>query len=103
VCERCRGECLSELSAESWAEVECPICDGYGKCSACDGGTFKLTQCARVYTRELVKAINMVSMVDKGFLPSAGGLLDQSAWFLDLMSAVNNEQNKIDSERLKGI
>jgi len=45
----------------------------------------------------------MVSMVDKGFLPSAGGLLDQSAWFLDLMSAVNNEQNKIDSERLKGI
>lgn len=102
MCDRCGVECLSGLSEHDWAEFECPICNGYG-CNECDEGVCKLTQCARVYTRELVRAINMVSHVDKGLLPSAGGLLDQSAWFLDLITAVTNEQNKIDSERLKGI
>lgn len=29
----------------------------------------------------------------------AGGLLDQSAWFLDLLSAVTAEQARIDMER----
>jgi len=38
---------------------------------------------------------------DKGFLPMAGGLLDQSAWFLDLWAAMTNEQNKIDAERME--
>jgi hypothetical protein len=33
----------------------------------------------------------------------AGGLLDQSAWFIDLWSSLNSEQARIDAERMKGL
>jgi hypothetical protein len=39
--------------------------------------------------------------MDSGFLPVAGGLLDQSAWFIDLRTALTNEQNIIDTERIE--
>ena len=44
----------------------------------------------------------MAIQAEKGFLPIYGGLLDQSAWFLDLWAAMTNEQNKIDAERIEG-
>ena len=44
----------------------------------------------------------MAIQAEKGFLPISGGLLDQSAWFLDLRAAMTNEQNKIDAERIEG-
>jgi hypothetical protein len=38
-------------------------------------------------------------MAIKGLLPIAGGTLDQSAWFIDLMQTLESEQNRIDNER----
>jgi hypothetical protein len=59
-----------------------------------------LTICAKRYVgSELVKAINLASLADK-HLPAAGGILDQSAWFVDLWTTIQNEQNKIDAERI---
>jgi len=43
----------------------------------------------------------MAVSADKGFLPCAVGLLDQSSWFLDLWTALHNEQNKLDAERME--
>lgn len=34
-------------------------------------------------------------------LPTAGGLLDQSAWFIDLWQTMNSEQALIDAERIE--
>jgi hypothetical protein len=51
--------------------------------------------------QELVAAINFATHASAGLLPCAGGLLDQSAWFLDLLTTLNNEQNRIDAERIE--
>jgi hypothetical protein len=34
-------------------------------------------------------------------LPTAGGLLAQSNWFYQVMVALNNDQAKIDNERME--
>lgn len=39
-------------------------------------------------------------MASKGFLPVAGGLLDQSSWFLQLLSTLDEEHALLDNERL---
>jgi hypothetical protein len=41
----------------------------------------------------------MASYADKGILPVAGGLLDQSAWFFNLWMLVDNETKKIEQEQ----
>jgi hypothetical protein len=43
----------------------------------------------------------MASLADK-HLPTAGGMLDQSSWFIDLWISLQNDSNKIESERIKG-
>lgn len=43
----------------------------------------------------------MACHAEKGILPVAGGLLDQSAWFVSVWSMLMNEQNAIDAERWK--
>ena len=49
--------------------------------------------------QEIVVAINMSTLSDKGLLPVSGGLLDQSSWFMELMHAMSSECSKIDAER----
>jgi len=62
---------------------------------------FRLVQCARKYVgQEIVQAINLASMSDN-HLPTAGGLLAQSNWFYQVMVALNNDQAKIDNERME--
>jgi hypothetical protein len=43
----------------------------------------------------------MASLADK-HLPISGGMLDQSAWFIDLWISLQNDSNKLESERIKG-
>jgi hypothetical protein len=50
----------------------------------------------------MVRAINLANMSER-HLPAAGGLLDQSAWFFDLLQAVKNDQDKIDADRIEGM
>ena len=100
LCRRCRGECLSEIDDRGDVRIECPCCDGEG-CKDCDDGQFAITVCARKYVDNyLVQAINMATMADR-HLPQSGGILDQSAWFIELWTTLNNEQAKIDTEKMK--
>jgi hypothetical protein len=43
----------------------------------------------------------MTTHSERGLMPIAGGLLDQSAWYLDLLNTVNAEQSRIDAERYR--
>ena len=101
LCRRCGGgQCSEGIDEGNYVELECPACGGIG-CEYCTGGFFHLTECSRSYVdAAMVQAINMAAMADK-HLPAAGGLLDQSAWFVRLMTELGNEQNKIDAERIE--
>ena len=79
--------------------VACPVCDGVG-CEACDEGYFEVT-CPHRFVGDLARFINLAGMCGDNCLPVAGGLLDQSAWFLSLYQRLNSEQNRIESEKIK--
>ena len=103
LCKRCRGsECLDKICESDPFGYDCPICDGTG-CNHCEDGWNYLTQCGRKYTADLITAVNLATYAeDKGILPVAGGMLDQSAWFVSLWSALSNEQVSIDRDRIEG-
>lgn len=44
----------------------------------------------------------MASLANKGSLPAAGGLLDQTQWFLDLWAMLGNETERIKAELTSG-
>jgi hypothetical protein len=77
------------------------VCSGTGKdCDYCKEGVFSLSECPRRYVGvELTQAINYASLAIKGQWPVLGGVLDQSAWFVDLVQSLDSEQNAIDAER----
>jgi hypothetical protein len=45
------------------------------------------------------EAINIAGMCGDGTLPTTGGLMDQSAWFVSLWQQLRSEEARIDSER----
>ena len=62
----------------------------------------RLTQCPREFIgSDLADAINIAAMASKGFLPVAGGLMDQAKWFTDLWAILEADQNQIDAERME--
>lgn len=67
----------------------------------CGGiGSIDLPGCPRDYVGcELTDAINLASFAGKGAMPVSGGLLDQSAWFVDLWQTLESDQNRIDTEK----
>lgn len=100
-CRACGDQCVESISESNPVKIECPICDGT-KCAECTDGFFDLICCARHYAdNELVEAINMTALVDKGFWPVAGGILDQANYFVNLYQFVTSEQSRIDEERIK--
>lgn len=103
LCKACGGTCKDEPSAEMPVEIACPGCNEAG-CESCgDTGYFNLTECPQRYVGgELTEAINMAGMCGGGLWPVAGGLLDQSAWFVDLWQQLQSEQNKIDQMKASG-
>lgn len=82
-------------------EIECPDCGGHG-CENCNQGLWRLVGCPKKYIDgSLTQAINFASFAIEGHWPLSGGLLEQSAWFIDLVAMLKSEQSLIDSERAK--
>lgn len=104
MCKSCHGGC--NPNEANGVEIECVTCDGSGMrgdvdCEDCKGfGYVEVDGCPRKYVRELNAVINLAAMADKGTLPIAGGILDQSAWFVDMWQLLGSEQNRIDSDRI---
>jgi len=88
-------------------EIACPTCEETGKdgrgetCGACGGGGYVSVDASpRKYIGwELTRAVNLAGLAAKGMLPVHGSVLDQSAWFVNMWTTLENDQNKIDAER----
>ena len=69
-------------------------------CQHCKDGFVEIPECPMEYVGgEFIDAANMASLSGKGDWPVAGGLLDQSAWFVSLVQRLRSERDRIDSER----
>lgn len=113
MCESCSGQCQGVVSEEYPVQMECPICGGCGlvdaitdergECGQCNGlGRFELAECPRKFIgQELTECINYASLASKGDWPVAGGILDQSAWFVALVQRLEADTNAIDKVRME--
>lgn len=106
LCKSCVGQCRELASEAEPLEIACTACEETGQdrngepCEHCSDGFWPLLQCPKSYIgQEMVGAINLAVMCKDGLMPVAGGILDQSAWFVELLTSLNNEQNRIDIER----
>jgi hypothetical protein len=48
--------------------------------------------------RGLLRAIRMADLMKQGLPPVAGGVLDQSAWFVSFYECFRSEQNRSEAE-----
>lgn len=63
-----------------------------------------ISECPREYVGgEMIHAINLASMCGGGDWPVAGGLLDQSSWFVSLKQHCRNERSKLEAEESNGV
>lgn len=81
--------------------IECPICAG-AECEHCRGGHIHLDQCPTIYMGpEMARCVNAIGYAERGFLPVAGGSLDQSQLFLNVFTAMQSEVNRIQQDDAK--
>ena len=79
--------------------VACWACDQTG-CSNCRDGYVIINGCPREFVgSEMISAINVASLCTDGILPASGGLMDQSAWFVDLWTNLRNNEEQIKQEQ----
>lgn len=70
-------------------------------CEQCHDGFFEVTECPMKFIgSELADQIQIVGMSEY-HLPVAGGLLDQSGWFIELKTALASEERLIEEEKNK--
>lgn len=48
---------------------------------------------------EFIESCNVASICGKGDWPLAGGIYDQSAWFVDLYQQLKSETNRIEKRQ----
>lgn len=80
--------------------IECPSCDGEGgECLQCNDGFVDVIGCPNAYCREVSQVATLGDMLGNGLLPVAGGVLDQSAWFIQAVRMLQRDEDKIKYER----
>lgn len=107
LCKSCsRRRCEYEPTKEQPVQVPCIDCEGSGldgktPCEACDGtGFFDVAKCPKDYVGHRVSvASNSLAYLDKGILPDAGGLGDQSAWLVATWDALQADCQRIEEEK----
>lgn len=56
-------------------------------------GTVTITGCPNAYCRSIASVIPLMDLFDKGMPPISGGVLDQSASFVEACSFFNREES----------
>lgn len=79
--------------------IACSSCNEAG-CDECgQSGYIELTGCPKeMIDRGLLRAIRMADLMKQGLPPVAGGVLDQSAWFVSFYECFRSEQNRAEAE-----
>jgi hypothetical protein len=77
--------------------IECPNCYGKG-CDLCDNGNITMTECPQKVANHAFKALPFFDMASKGHLPVAGGVYDQSKWFVEAYRLYTSDIETIKAE-----
>ena len=48
---------------------------------------------------DMTQAINVAGLCEDGIFPTAGGLMDQSSWFIELWQQLRSDQNRIEADQ----
>ena len=91
VCKECtKTQCYDTTPKR----FECVECLGRG-CAACDDrGWYETTDCPQKVARPMSKTLALIDMADKGHLPVTGGVMDQSAWFIEAYRYYTSEYER---------
>jgi hypothetical protein len=74
------------------------VCGGEG-CEECESGSFWLSECPSKYIGpEMIDDLQVIAAT-QDIMPTAGGLLDQSAWWFELRQELKRQENIIEEER----
>jgi hypothetical protein len=97
LCRGCGGgRCVDAPTALEPVRLPCKHCvDNDPACRECGGlGYTLITSCPqRLVDASTWQVLRCTRLADKGLLPVRGGVMDQSAQFLEAMDLVTAEQN----------
>ena len=96
LCRDCKKECV-EIKADTTILIQCPSCDGCG-CEHCTNGEITITECPNKTCEDLIPAIELSDFFHDKQMPIAGGVLDQSAWFLNFARRLKYEDAAVKSQ-----
>lgn len=99
ICRQCtNGKCNED---QVGIEIECPSCNGLG-CKACDDGRFTVGECPNKFCSDVANVAGLAELFYEGLPPVAGGVLDQSAWFVNAARFLRNEEMRTKAELNNG-
>lgn len=94
LCKHCtRTKCHDAPTKQLPARLACVACEGKG-CDGCNGNGYTLIdRCPhRIVTRDVWQALRFARRADKGALPVAGGLLNQTQSFLEAWELIDADR-----------
>ena len=93
LCRHCNGtECSDAGGPGEEIEIECPVCRSDG-CDACKDGFWTVEGCPTDYCQSVAAVVEMIDLFWQGMPPIAGGVLDQSAWFVQAARKLKTEDS----------
>jgi len=92
LCRDCSGKkCRDKGTVNEPVFVECPTCGGHG-CESCgETGDFSVVGCPSEFCSDTAATIELIDLFNDGLPPIAGGVLDQSAWFISAVRRMRIE------------
>jgi hypothetical protein len=79
-------------------DIECPSCYGSG-CDECsDSGQVRVEGCPQDECRSMIDTIELIDLFHNGLPPIAGGVVDQSAWFVAAARTLKQEEMRAKAE-----
>jgi hypothetical protein len=97
LCKSCHKTCQHDAGLE----IDCPSCNGSG-CDNCEFGRFKVDGCPQKLIDLATKqTLEYSDWIEKGYLPTDGGVLNQCSALMAHCKAYSNEVNRIEAERWK--
>lgn len=80
--------------------IACAWCNGAGgQCTHCDDGEVAIESCPMDVAADQLRLLDLAAMSKDGAWPADGGLLDQTAWWVEWVRFAWSEQNAMSAGR----